>query len=156
MLVEPAAIHMIARYARGGLRDSQSVLDQLLSFCKDRISPEDVNFVLGCIDEDKIHGMFDSFAKKDVSSALRIVDEVLTEGKTPGEFIDQLLSCVRDLLIFSSCGQEATWFEFNASFVRRHGKSFLVIPWCIWSKSFRIRRCVRQTPSCSVFCWKWL
>lgn len=124
VLVEPAAIHMIARYARGGLRDSQSVLDQILSFCKDRISPEDVNFVLGCIDEDKIHGMFDSFAKKDVSSALRIVDEVLTEGKTPGEFIDQLLSCVRDLLIFSSCGQEATWFEFNASFVQRHGKSF--------------------------------
>lgn len=122
--VEPAAIHMIARYARGGLRDSQSVLDQLLSFCKDKISPEDVNFVLGCIDEDKIQGMFDSFVKKDVSSALRIVDEVLTDGKTPGEFIDQLLPCVRDLLIFSSCGQEATWFEFNASFVQRYGKSF--------------------------------
>ncbi|MCF6156027.1 MAG: DNA polymerase III subunit gamma/tau [Candidatus Brocadia sp.] len=122
--VEPAAIYMIARYARGGLRDSQSVLDQLLSFCKDKISPEDVSFVLGCIDEDKIQGMFDSFVKKDVSSALRIVDEVLTEGKTPGEFIDQLLPCVRDLLIFSSCGQEATWFEFNASFVQRYGKSF--------------------------------
>ncbi|MFN3531250.1 MAG: DNA polymerase III subunit gamma/tau [Candidatus Brocadia sp.] len=122
--VEPAAIHMIARYARGGLRDSQSVLDQLLSFCKDKISLEDVNFVLGCIDEDKIQGMFDSFIKKDVPAALRIVDEVLTEGKTSGEFIDQLLSCVRDLLIFSSCGQEATWIEMNAPFVQRYGKSF--------------------------------
>lgn len=122
--VEPAAIHMIARYARGGLRDSQSVLDQLLSFCKDKISLEDVNFVLGCIDEDKIQGMFDSFIKKDVSAALRIVDEVLTEGKTSGEFIDQLLSCVRDLLVFSSCGQEATWIEMNASFVQRYVKSF--------------------------------
>ena len=39
---------MIARHARGGLRDSQSVLDQLLSFCKDKISLEDVNFVVGC------------------------------------------------------------------------------------------------------------
>lgn len=121
---EPAAIHMIARYARGGLRDSQSVLDQLLSFCRERISAEDVNFVLGCIDEDKIQGMFGSFVKKDVSSALKIVDEVLTEGKTTGEFVDQLLSCIRDLLIFSSCGQEAKWIEFNASFVQRYGKSF--------------------------------
>ncbi|MEP9412498.1 MAG: DNA polymerase III subunit gamma/tau [Candidatus Brocadia sp.] len=122
--VEPAAIHMIARYARGGLRDSQSVLDQLLSFCKDKISLEDVNFVLGCIDEDKIQGMFDSFIKKDVSAALKIVDEVLAEGKTSGEFIDQLLSYIRDILIFSSCGQEAKWIELNASFAQRYGKSF--------------------------------
>lgn len=122
--VEPSAIHMIARYARGGLRDSQSVLDQLLSFCKDKISPEDINFVLGCIDEDKILGMFDSFVKKDVSSALRIVDEILSDGKTSGEFIDQLLSCVRDLLIFSSCGQEAKWIDFNTSLVQKYGNSF--------------------------------
>ena len=122
--VEPSAIHMIARYARGGLRDSQSVLDQLLSFCKDKISPEDVNFVLGCIDEDKILGMFDSFVKKEVSSALKIVDEILNGGKTSGEFIDQLLSCIRDLLIFSSCGQEAKWIELNTSLVQQYGNSF--------------------------------
>ncbi len=122
--VESSAIHMIARYARGGLRDSQSVLDQLLSFCKDKISPEDVNFVLGCIDEDKILGMFDSFVKKDVSSALKIVDGILSEGKTSGEFIDQLLSCMRDILIFSSCGQEAKGIELNTSLVQQYGKSF--------------------------------
>lgn len=121
--VEPSAIHMIARYARGGLRDSQSVLDQLLSFCKDKISPEDVNFVLGCIDEDKIFGMFESFVKKDVSTALRIVDEILNEGKTSGEFIDQLLSCIRELLIFSSCGPEAKWIEFTAPLVQKYGNS---------------------------------
>lgn len=121
--VEPSAIHMIARYARGGLRDSQSVLDQLLSFCKDKISPEDVNFVLGCIDEDKIFGMFESFAKKDVSSALRIVDEILNGGKTSGEFIDQLLSSIRELLIFSSCGPEVKWIEFTTSFVQKYGNS---------------------------------
>ncbi len=121
--VEPAAIHMIARYARGGLRDSQSVLDQLLSFCKDKISPEDVNFVLGCIDEDKIFGMFESFVKKDVSTALRIVDEILNEGKTSGEFIDQLLSCIRELLIFSSCGPEVKWIEFTAPLVQKYGNS---------------------------------
>ncbi len=122
--IEPSVLQIIARHARGGLRDSQSVLDQLLSFCKDTISLEDVNFVLGCIDEDKILGIFDSFVKKDTSSALRIVDSILNEGKTCGEFIDQLLLCVRDLLIFSSCGQDTKWLEFNASLVERFGKSF--------------------------------
>lgn len=122
--IDTAALRMIARHARGGLRDSQSVLDQLLSFCKDKISLEDVNFALGCIDEDKILGMFDSFVKKEASSALKIVDTILNDGKTSGEFIDQLLSCVRDLLIFSSCGQDVTWTEFNTTLVQRYGKSF--------------------------------
>lgn len=122
--IDPLALHMIARYAKGGLRDSQSVLDQLLSFCKDKVSLEDVNFVLGCIDEDKLLGMFDSFVKKDVSSALKIVDNVLNEGKTCVEFIDQMLLCIRELLIFSSCGQDAKWIEFNTSLIQRHGKSF--------------------------------
>ena len=122
--IDTAALHMIARHARGGLRDSQSVLDQLLSFCKDKISLEDVNFVLGCIDEDKILGMFDSFVKKDASSALKIVDTILNDGKTSGEFIDQLFSCIRDLLIFSSCGQDIKWTELNTTLVQRYGNSF--------------------------------
>ncbi|MEB2309016.1 MAG: DNA polymerase III subunit gamma/tau [Candidatus Brocadiaceae bacterium] len=122
--VETAAIHTIARYAKGGLRDSQSVLDQILSFCKDRISPEDVNFVLGCIDEDKILVLFDSFVRKDASSALKMVNEILGEGKTAGECIDQLLSCVRELLIASSCGRETNWIEFNASLIQKYGDSF--------------------------------
>lgn len=122
--IDPSALHMIARYAKGGLRDSQSVLDQLLSFCNEKISLEDVNFVLGCIDEDKILGMFESFVHKDASSALRIVNDILNEGKTAGEFIDQLLFCIRELLIFSSCGQEAKWMEFNPSLLQQYGKSF--------------------------------
>lgn len=122
--IEPSVLRIIAKHARGGLRDSQSILDQLLSFCKDNISLEDVHFVLGCVGEDKILGMFDSFAGKNVSSALKIVDEVLNEGKTPNEFIDQLLLCIRDLLILSSCGNDATWVEFNTSLVQRHEKSF--------------------------------
>jgi len=122
--IEPAAVQTIARYARGGLRDSQSVLDQLLSFCKDMITVADVNYILGYIDEDKIKGVFDSFVKKDIPSALSIVDNVLNEGKAPVDFVDQLLSRLRELLIFSSCGKDVTWMDFSESFIQQYGKSF--------------------------------
>lgn len=122
--VEPPVLHAIARYARGGLRDSQSILDQLISSCKDTISQEDVNFILGCIDEDKILNIFNCFTKKDVSSALKIVDDILREGKTPAEFVDQLLSSMRDLLIFSSCGEKAEWIDVHTPLIERYGKSF--------------------------------
>ncbi|MEK7776462.1 MAG: DNA polymerase III subunit gamma/tau, partial [Planctomycetota bacterium] len=107
--IEPAVLHAIARYARGGLRDSQSVLDQLIAFCRTKITLEDVNFVLGCIEEDKILGLFEAFLQNDAASALKIVNDVLSEGKTCGEFVDQLLTGVRDLLVVSSCGKDVEW-----------------------------------------------
>lgn len=122
--IEPSVLHAIARYARGGLRDSQSVLDQLIAFCRTKITLEDVNFVLGCIEEDKILGLFEAFLQDDAASALKIVNDVLSEGKTCGEFVDQLLAGVRDLLVFSSCGKDVEWTTLNASLVQRYGKAF--------------------------------
>ncbi|MEK7699413.1 MAG: DNA polymerase III subunit gamma/tau [Planctomycetota bacterium] len=122
--IEASVLHAIARYARGGLRDSQSVLDQLIAFCKTKITLEDVNFVLGCIEEDKILGLFEAFLQNDAASALKIVNDVLSEGKTCGEFVDQLLTGVRDLLVVSSCGKDVEWTSLNASLVQRYGKSF--------------------------------
>ncbi|MDR4509023.1 MAG: DNA polymerase III subunit gamma/tau [Candidatus Brocadiaceae bacterium] len=118
------ALQLIARYAKGGLRDSQSVLDQLLSFCKEKITLKDVNYVLGYIDEDKMLDMLESFSKKDASSALKIVEDVLNEGKTPVEFIDQLISYMRELMIFSSCDRKADWLEYNTNLIERFGKAF--------------------------------
>ncbi|MCR4293004.1 MAG: DNA polymerase III subunit gamma/tau [Candidatus Kuenenia sp.] len=122
--IESAALHTIAKYAKGGLRDSQSVLDQLFSFCDDKVTSADVNYVLGYIDDDKIYSMFECFVNKDASGALRIVDDILNEGKTPAEFIDQLLLRLRDLLVFSSCGPDAAWAEYDESFIHRFEKSF--------------------------------
>ncbi|MBW7942073.1 MAG: hypothetical protein H3C64_06630 [Candidatus Kuenenia stuttgartiensis] len=100
------------------------MLDQLFSFCDDNVTSADVNYVLGYIDDDKIYSMFECFVNKDTSGALRIVDDILNEGKTPAEFIDQLLLRLRDLLVFSSCGQEAVWAEYDESFIQRFEKSF--------------------------------
>lgn len=122
--IESAALHTIAKYAKGGLRDSQSVLDQLFSFCDDKVTSADVNYVLGYIDDDKIYSMFECFVNKDASGALRIVDDILNEGKTPAEFIDQLLLRLRDLLVFSSCGPDAAWAEYDESFIHHFEKSF--------------------------------
>src|SRR6266481_5861803 len=45
--LEPAAAHSIARGAEGGLRDAESMLDQLVAFCGDKISENDVLNVFG-------------------------------------------------------------------------------------------------------------
>src|SRR5437016_3203218 len=52
--LEPAAGHAIARGAEGGLRDAESMLDQLVAFCGDKISENDVLNVFGFTSEQTV------------------------------------------------------------------------------------------------------
>ncbi|MCU0714064.1 MAG: DNA polymerase III subunit gamma/tau, partial [Pirellula sp.] len=51
---DEAALQLVARRAAGSMRDSQSLLEQLLSFCGDRIRVEDVHSMLGTADETRL------------------------------------------------------------------------------------------------------
>lgn len=109
--VEEEALRAIARYARGGLRDSQSLLDQLRAFSEDKITVADVQGLLGAVPEEKVMALVDSFIQKDAPGALQIVHEALKEGKDWATFIDQILWHLRDLLVVSTCGYEPELLE---------------------------------------------
>lgn len=98
---EKGVFRLIARYARGGLRDAESVLDQLISFSDGRITLNDVYAVLGTIDEVKMFEVIDGILKKDIKQALKIINETLSNGKGVTEFIDQMVWYLRDLLMAS-------------------------------------------------------
>ncbi len=105
--VEEEALRAIARYAKGGLRDSQSLLDQLWAFSEDRITVDDVRGLLGAVPEEKVEALVDRFIQKDAPGALKIVHEILKEGKDWATFVEQTLWYLRDLLVVSTCGYES-------------------------------------------------
>jgi DNA polymerase-3 subunit gamma/tau len=109
--VEEGALRAIARYARGGLRDSQSLLDQLWAFSEDTITVTTVHDLLGAVPEEKVEALVDRFIQKDAPGALKIVHETLKEGKDWATFIDELLWHLRDLLVISTCGYEPSLLE---------------------------------------------
>lgn len=104
ILVEDGVLQVIARYAMGGLRDSESILDQLASFCHERITLKDIHEILGVVSEEEIAGLIDSFIDKNPEASLKIFNEITEKGKDVDGFIDQLLSYIRDLLLVSICG----------------------------------------------------
>lgn len=109
--IEEEALRAIARYSRGGLRDAQSLLDQLGAFSEGRITPQDVRALLGTVSEEKIEAMVDCFIRKDAPGALKIAHEVINQGGDLGVFIDQLVWYLRDLLVVSTCGYNAGLLE---------------------------------------------
>lgn len=103
---EEEVFQSIAKYARGGLRDSESILDQLASFCSEKITLRDVYDIFGVVSEEKISGLINSFIEKNPELSIEIFHEIIESGSDIEGFIDQLLLYIRDLLLVSVCNNE--------------------------------------------------
>lgn len=93
------ALYAIARAAEGGVRDSESILDQLISYCDDEISFNDVYDVLGLVDRQVLYSLCAAIATKDIPVQLRIVNDVSSGGKDLSQFVQELLQHFRNLLV---------------------------------------------------------
>lgn len=103
---EKKVLQSIAKYARGGLRDSESILDQLASFCHEKITLKDVYDIFGVVSEEKLSSLINSFIQKKPELSIEIFHEVIESGKDIDSFIDQLLLYIRDLLLVSVCNNK--------------------------------------------------
>ena len=108
---EEEVLQSIAKYARGGLRDSESILDQLASFCHEKITLKDVYDIFGVVSEDKLSSLINSFIEKTPELSIEIFHSVIESGKDIEGFIDQLLLYIRDLLLVSVCKKESDTIE---------------------------------------------
>jgi len=96
------ALFTIARAADGGVRDAESILDQLMTYCDGEITYKDVQDVLGLIETDKIDQLVHALQEKDVLRTLTIIDEVSTSGKDLTQFVEEFIQHIRNLLILKT------------------------------------------------------
>jgi DNA polymerase-3 subunit gamma/tau len=89
----------IARSSDGSLRDAESVLDQLASFSKDKISLKDVISVLGLVEQDALFEITDRIIQKDPKGALDLMSKIIDEGKDISVFLNYLVEHFRNLMI---------------------------------------------------------
>lgn len=100
--IETAALELVARRAGGSMRDSQSLLDQLLAFGADPITPADVHQLLGTADEERLVAIAAAVADGEAGRALAELDQTLAEGVLIAELFDQLIQYFRDLMVLAA------------------------------------------------------
>lgn len=100
VVVDDAALHAIARGADGAMRDAQSTLDQLISFCGRKIVETDVLSMFGLAARDQILGLAGAVCRGDVPTALGRLDELARNGKDLGRLLSDLLNHFRNLMIY--------------------------------------------------------
>jgi DNA polymerase-3 subunit gamma/tau len=98
--IDEAALHAIARGADGGMRDAESTLDQLISFCDDKIEEADVLSMFGLAAESQILNLSRAILAGEIQTALTQLNELAQNGKDLGRLLSDLLNHFRNLLIF--------------------------------------------------------
>src|SRR5665213_372656 len=98
--IDEAALHAIARGADGGMRDAESTLDQLISFCGDKIEEADVLSMFGLAAQNQILKLSHAILAGEISVALTQLDELARGGKDLGRLLGDLLNHFRNLLIY--------------------------------------------------------
>ncbi len=98
--IDEPALYAIARGADGGMRDAESTLDQLISFCGDKIEEADVLSMFGLAAQSQILGLSKAVLAGEIQVALGLLNELAQNGKDLGRLLADLLNHFRNLLIF--------------------------------------------------------
>ena len=101
--VENGVLPLVVRAGAGSVRDSLSVLDQLLGGASERgVSYAQAAALLGYTPDSLLDEMLDAFAAGDSGGVFRCVDKVIEVGQDPRRFAEDLLRRIRDLVIVAA------------------------------------------------------
>ena len=100
--LESAAAHAIARGAEGGLRDAESMLDQLVAFCGDKIAESDVLNVFGFTGEETVIDFTGRILRGATAETIELLHAQCDAGKDMMRLMSDLISYLRDLLVFKA------------------------------------------------------
>jgi DNA polymerase III subunit gamma/tau len=100
--LQPAAVHAIARGAEGGLRDAESMLDQLVAFCGEKITESDVLNVFGFTSEQTVSDLTGRILRGETPEGIDLLHEQCEAGKDMMRLMADLIAYLRDLLVFKA------------------------------------------------------
>ncbi len=111
--ISPEALHAIARGSDGGMRDAESTLDQLISFCGGKIEEADVLSMFGLAAQNQILELSRAVLDGQIEPALRLLNDLARNGKDLGRLLSDLLNHFRNLLIFQVSRGDANILEVS-------------------------------------------
>lgn len=101
--VEDGVLPLVVRAGAGSVRDSMSVMDQLLAGAADQgVTYAMATSLLGYTDGSLLDSVVDAFAAGDGAAAFEVVDRVVEGGNDPRRFVADLLERLRDLVILAA------------------------------------------------------
>lgn len=105
--VGDGVLPLVVRAGGGSVRDTLSVLDQLIGGCDGKVDYEQAIGLLGFTDTSLLDQCVDAIAARDGAACFEVVQRVVSSGHDPRRFVEDLLQRLRDLLILAVAGDQA-------------------------------------------------
>lgn len=99
-----AVLFRIARAAGGGMRDAQTMLDQLIAVSDGTVNEEDLNLLLGAARGEDLNEFLGDLLNGDAAKALAALERISSGGVSAATLLGQLIDQVRALLLIQTCG----------------------------------------------------
>ena len=108
----PGVLTLVVRAGGGSVRDSLSLLDQLIAGSELKSGSAEIEYdraaaLLGYTHANLLDEVVDAFATQNSSLVFSSVDKVIQSGQDPRRFVEDLLEKLRDLIVVLSVGEEA-------------------------------------------------
>ena len=97
--IERTALELIARQGTGSVRDSISLLDQIVADPHEYISLELAQRILGTASSQAVLALADAMVAQDVVKGLQVINEAIDSGTDPRQYAQQLVEYLRNLLL---------------------------------------------------------
>jgi len=93
------SLEKIAKTGAGSMRDAQSLLDQVIAYCGNKIENDSVEEILGVVGRTTLEKLVESLIKKDPIKLIEIVQEIITDGKDLNFLCRDLAEYLRNLMM---------------------------------------------------------
>ena len=119
--IQDQALAAIARAADGGMRDAQSIFDQMIAFCGGlqqdggSISEQDVIDVFGLASGTELRELALALLGNDLNRAMRVLQALADCGRDLERLFEDLVGFVRNLMIAAFCSEAADFLEVSSS-----------------------------------------
>jgi DNA polymerase-3 subunit gamma/tau len=100
LIAQQLQLIAIARGAEGGMRDAESMLDQLVAFCGEKIAEADVLNVFGFTSQQMVADFVGRILRGETADALALLHEQCEAGKDMMKLMSETIAYLRDLLVF--------------------------------------------------------
>ncbi len=107
------ALRIIAQRADGGLRDAESLFDQILAFHSNALTAEDVSAALGLMPRNVLFELDKAGKEGNLAIAFEIAHQVFTQGKDFVHFVETLIEHYRHLLLIKLSGKNAPFLMLS-------------------------------------------
>lgn len=126
--IDEQALFAVARGADGGMRDAESTLDQLISFCGSEIAESDVLSMFGMAGRAQVMELAGHILNANAGGALHMLSQLVENGKDLSRLLSDLLGHVRNLMIYQTLKGDLGMLEVSEAEARCLAEQSAIAP----------------------------